>query len=220
MTEIYITIHSVAGTVLYESVQADIKGALVEAVRIGANLTNANLTNANLRSADLSYTNLRNADLTNADLSYTDLRHADLRSADLRSANLTGTDLSYTNLRNANLTGADLRNANLTGANLTDADLSYTDLRDATMNWRSHKLVAEVLIQAAGDDVQKRMLAGLVRVSRDWCWNIFMGLELPEKHWAIEVLRSKITDGDYAPGCLMGGATNTTHSTGKTKVTG
>ena len=76
--------------VLYRAESAqDVRAALEEAVRSGADLYGANLSGANLRGVDLYGANLSGADLRRADL-----RRADLRGADLRGADLRGVDLS------------------------------------------------------------------------------------------------------------------------------
>ena len=134
----------------------------------------ANLRGADLQSADLRSADLRGANLQRADLRCADLRGADLQRADLRSANLWGADL-----RCANLQSADLRCANLQGANLQGADLPIT----------SHEVISEILRAAASDDVKKRMIAGLVIVSCDWCWADFSEeLDKEDFLWALEVL--------------------------------
>ena len=97
-------------------------------------------------------------------------------------------------LRRASLRGASLRGANLHGARL---------------NWNSHWLLAEILLQAAGDDPQRRAWAGLVQVSPDWCWPHWA--ELAQKYpelgsWARGVLLGYVQDGDDAPAELTGGA--------------
>jgi len=101
-----------------------------------------------------------------------DLRGADLGGAYLRGADLRGADLTGAYLRGAYLTGADLRGAYLTGADLTGADL--TGAQHPPME--SHDFWAELLIRAAGDDLHRRMVAGLVLISRDWCWSRFKQL--------------------------------------------
>ena len=79
-----VTIKSVYGDVLYVAKgAADVRAAVEEAVRKGADL----------RSADLGFADLRSADLRSADLRFVDLRFADLGSADLRSADLRFADL-------------------------------------------------------------------------------------------------------------------------------
>ena len=95
-------------------------------------------------------------------LSESDLRMADLRMADLRMANLRGADLRGANLRMANLRGAD---------------------------WQSHDLISKLLFDAAGQSVERRMIAGLILISRDWCWDKFLRIDHPEKEWAFSVLR-------------------------------
>ena len=102
-----IEIKSRYGQVLYTAQSAtDVRAALEEAVRAGANLGDANLRGANLRGTDLGDANLGDANL----------RGANLGDAYLRGANLGGA-----NLRGANLRGADLGGAYLGGANLGDA---------------------------------------------------------------------------------------------------
>ena len=56
----------------------------------------------------------------------------------------------------------------------------------------SHDLAAELLRRAAGDDLHKRMLAGLPLVSRDWCWTVWLEVlaQLPaeDQQWIRETL--------------------------------
>jgi len=145
----------------------------------GADLQSADLQSANLRGADLQRADLRSANLWGADL-----RGADLQRADLRSANLWGADLQRADLRSANLRGANLRGANLQGANLQGANLQGADLPIT-----SHEVISEILRAAASDDVKKRMIAGLVIVSCDWCWADFSEeLDKEDFLWALEVL--------------------------------
>ena len=173
------------------------------AVRGDANLSDANLWGANLSSADL-----RNANLGNANLRDADLGNANLRGADLRGADLYGANLRNANLWGANLGGADLRGADLWDADLYGANLRNANLRGAKINWLSHDLVAELLRQAAGADIGKRKVAGLVLVSRDWCWRRFLALDDPQRDWALNVLREYVTPDDEAPDILQskGGA--------------
>jgi hypothetical protein len=148
-------------------------------------LENANLEYANLYSADLHSANLRYADLYSADLHSANLRYANLYSADLRYADLESADL-----RNANLYSANLRNANLTGV---------------IVNWTSHDLIAEILRQHAGDVVSRRMVAGLVSISYDWCWDQFIALRSineDDYRWAFDVLASYVKLDDDTPEIL------------------
>ena len=140
-----------------------------------------------------------------SDLRGAKLRGACLRAADLRDADLTGADLRAADIRDADLTGADLRDAVLTGADLRGAKLTGADLRDAILagvgvNWRSHELVAEILRRHAGDDMDKRMLAGLILISRDWCWSDFAQILHPRRQWAIDALASHLREDDAGPG--------------------
>jgi len=116
-------IKNIYGAVIYTSSEASIKGAVVEAIKKGADLQGADLRSAYLRSADLQGAYLRSADLQGAYLQGADLRSADLRSAYLQGADLQGADLRSADLRSAYLLGADLRSADLQGADLRSADL-------------------------------------------------------------------------------------------------
>lgn len=154
--------------------ERDYTMSIVEEYRIGMrDFRNCDLTDDNLIGADL-----RGVDLRGAYLREADLRGADLRISDLSNANLIGANLSNTNLRSANLRGADLRGADLRGADLSNSDLTganliRADLRDANLNISSHDIISYILLSDSGEDVEKRMLAGLVFVSRDWCWTDF-----------------------------------------------
>ena len=85
---------------------------------------------------------------------------------------------------------------------LVSANLGGANLSGARLNWTSHDLLSAILFRAAGDDVEKRSLAGLVLVSRDWCWDEFLALEHPLREWALGVLAGYVKDGDNAPECL------------------
>ena len=100
-------------------------------------------------------------------------------------------------LDDANLAGANLARAYLVRANLADANLA-----GAKINWQSHDMIAEILRCAAGDNVQRRSVAGLVLVSRDWCWDQFLTIEHSELEWALAELRKWVQDSDDAPEVL------------------
>jgi len=124
-----------------------------------------------------------------------DLRFANLYNADLYNANLRGADLYNANLSNANLYNADLYNANLRGADLTAARI----------NWQLHALLAELLRQAAGDNVPQRSLAGLIGISTEWCWPRWAQavadgeIAADVARWAVSVLAEYDTDANPAP---------------------
>ena len=122
------------------------------------------------------------------------LRWADLRWADLRRAKL-----SEANLRGADLSGADLGGAFLSGAFLHGADLT-----GAVVSWQSHDMIAEILRRAAADNPARRMLAGLILISRDWCWDEFLALDIDSelRRWALDELRQWVRPGDNAPEIL------------------
>lgn len=87
------------------------------------------------------------------------------------------------------------------GADLYGADLRGADLREAKVAWGSHQALSEILLRAAGEDTQKRMIAGLIRISTDWCWDKFLGVEidLTLREWALGELAKWVTEGDDAP---------------------
>ena len=97
---------------------------------------------------------------------------------------------------------ANLSRANLSGANLSRASLSGSDLSETKINWQSHDLLAEILRRAAGADIQKRSLAGLILISRDWCWKEFLSLDHTEREWALGELAKWVQDGDRHPEIL------------------
>ena len=131
-----------------------------------------------------------------------DLHGADLHGANLRGAYLSGAYLHGADLSGANLSVANLRDANLRGANLSGAYLSDANLRGAKINWQSHALLGEILRRAAGDDVQRRCLAGGILISTDWCWPKMLSIDHPDKAWALAELSKWVQDGDDAPAAI------------------
>ena len=105
-------------------------------------------------------------------------------------------------LRGAYLGDVDLRGADLRGADLRGADLGGGESR-AQIAWQSHDLIAEILRRAAGDDVAKLKVAGLILVSRDKCWPDFLKLrDDPLAGWALDVLRPWAEGDEHAPPVL------------------
>jgi uncharacterized protein YjbI with pentapeptide repeats len=122
------------GITLYETEAEDIRSAVTEAAKSGANLSHASLSGANLSGASLSDVCLSCANLSCANLSCASLSGADLSGANLSRANLSRADLSYASLSRADLSGADLYGANLSGADLSGANLSCADLSYASLS--------------------------------------------------------------------------------------
>ena len=86
-----VTIKSIGGRELFVAESAaDVRAAVVEAVKRGADLGSADLRSADLRGADLGGAYLRGADLRGAYLRGAYLGGAYLRGADLRGADLGG----------------------------------------------------------------------------------------------------------------------------------
>ena len=173
------------GYVLFSLECGSLKVCVEAAVKSGADLRGAYLRGACLRGAYLRGAYLRGACL---------------RGADLRGAYLRGADLGGADLRGADLGGADLGGACLGGAYLGGACLGEPG--KTKIEWTSHQLVSEILFRAAGRDVEKRMVAGLIRISTDWCWENFKAIEHPQKQWAIDELSKWVTDDDGAPELL------------------
>lgn len=122
-----------------------------------------------------------------------------LQRANLRGADLSEAYLSEAYLRGANLRGANLRGANLRGADLWEADLRGANLRGAKLNWQSHNLLSEILRQEAKENIKKRIIAGLILISTDYCWNDFLSLNIPYKKWALNTLNQWAEDDTNAP---------------------
>ena len=97
---------------------------------------------------------------------------------------------------------AQANRANLSRASLSGANLSVANLSETKINWQSHDLLAEILKRAAGADIQKRSLAGLILISRDWCWKEFLSLDHTEREWALGELAKWVQDGDRHPEIL------------------
>jgi len=123
-----------------------------------------------------------------------------------RRANLSGANLFRADLSGADLSGANLSGANLYGADLSGANLSGAKLYGAKINWQSHDLLSELLKRAAGRDVEKRKVAGLIYISRDWCHNEFIALNDPLMNWAAETLAAYAQDGDGCPDYIRNAA--------------
>ena len=154
------------GKVIY-ACEGSSRGAVVRAVRGGANLRDADLTDANLRDA-----NLRGAYLRDADLRGADLTGAYLRDADLRDAYLGGADLTGAYLRDADLTDANLRGAYLGGADLMGAYLRGADLRGVQGYRDSHEVFNESVRRLRADAINADGWAaiGQIMVHR-LCWD-------------------------------------------------
>lgn len=168
----------------------------------GADLSGLDLSNARLPDADLRGANLYGANLTGAIMTGADLAQATLLRANLTDVNLLEANLTRANLRKAVLTGTDLE-----GANLYGATLSWATLSGVTMNWESHPLISERLLQSAGEDPRKRALAGLVAVSLDWCWDaliqrasfICLADGASGVEWAMREMAKWVKPGDDVP---------------------
>ena len=168
--------------VLWDGECDNIREELEAAAKAGANLDRANLDGANLDGANLDRANLVGASLYRASLDGASLDRANLVGASLDGASLDRASLDRASLDGASLVGASLYSASLDGAGLVGASLYRANLDGANLDGvknppiDSHDFWAELLLRAAGDDLRRRMVAGLVLVSRDWCWPRMMKL--------------------------------------------
>src|SRR5262245_61547168 len=127
------------------------------------------------------YMDLRNANLRRAQLS-----GLSLNDCDLRGALLDGTRLNYCELRNCDLRGLDLRQTFCYGMRVESCRLD-----GLMIDWNDHSQVAMLLREAAGVDVDRRMVAGLILVSPDWCygtWYRYIQERPALGRWALAVL--------------------------------
>lgn len=171
---------------------ADLGGAnLVRTDLTGVTARGLNLAGANLGATDFSLAYLFRADLRAARLSGTFLRAANLSATDFTGADVFGVDFRVARLWEATLSGADLSNSNVTGA-----EFYTTGLKGVLPNWQAHDLVAAILFNAAGQDVEKRKVAGTVALSVDWCWTQFLRVSDPLTGWALGVLAAHAFEGD------------------------
>ena len=126
-------IKDIKGKIIFRTDKDNIKNAIEDAVKSGANLSGANLSGAYLGGAYLRDANLSGAYIGGAYLGGAYLRDANLSGAYIGGANLRGDDLGGAYLRGANLSGANLGYANLRYANLRDANIGYANLGGADL---------------------------------------------------------------------------------------
>ena len=129
-----------------ENVQ-NVRSAVTQAVKEGADLGGAYLGGAYLHGADLYGANLGGADLGRADLRGADLREAYLAEANLGRADLRGANLGNAYLHGVNLYGARLEGAYLEGAYLCRADLLGTELLEKYQDLESPGVDAAKIIR-------------------------------------------------------------------------
>jgi uncharacterized protein YjbI with pentapeptide repeats len=172
-------LHRYTSAVLYKSEKAsDIREAVVEATKSGADLSGAQLS-----GADLSGVNLSGADLSGAQLC----------GADLYGANLYGVNLSGADLSGAQLCGADLYGAHLYGAEGLDKHITTPlyMLNDQVGKIRAYKLVnsngegpynggityevgGEYSVEDACTDETEQCAAGISLATLDWCLKVMI----------------------------------------------
>lgn len=86
---------------------------------------------------------------------------------------------------------ADLQNANLQDADLQDADLRGADLDVEIPSTNDHYFISEILFREV-ENVNQKKIAGLVRISLDWCWEDFLkNCSKTDINWAKKILCNK-----------------------------
>lgn len=123
--------HLDAAGPMHEARNADVRAALVEALRNGYSVKHADLSGVDLSGVDLSGAKLAGVFLEGARLEGAKLRGCDLTGAVLARANLTGADLTGATLDEANLGGATLQGAWLLQCKMARTILAGADLRRA-----------------------------------------------------------------------------------------
>ena len=130
---------------------------------------------------------------------------AESMRAAVEAAVQNGANLNWANLYGANLCSANLCGAKLNWASFYGANLDGASFDGANLNWQSHALIAEILRRNAGDDVKKRMVAGMILISRDWRWDDFLSLKIDRslRKWALTTLAQHVREDDRAPEVLQ-----------------
>jgi len=112
--------------------------------------------------------------LREANLPECSFRRAHMEGADLSNANLQGSDFSHADLKDATICGADLRGCYFTGAWLWGVSIDFA----TRFRKDSYDIIAEILRQwdsnssdDGGNSIKRRMIAGVVYVSRSSCWD-------------------------------------------------
>ncbi|MCA9404764.1 MAG: pentapeptide repeat-containing protein [Candidatus Omnitrophica bacterium] len=102
----------------------------------------------------------------------------------------TGIYFADADLDGARLDGASLDGARLVGARLVGASLVGARLDVRVPPTGSHDFIAEILLRE--NHKYSREVAGIVLISRDWCWADFLNYFSKSKiAWAKQVLCSK-----------------------------
>lgn len=104
-------------------------------------------------------------------------------------------------MQHASFCHAEFTGTNLAGADLLYASFSYAQLHAVSLdgirpNWSSRELLAELLRQRAGLNVERLQFAGLVLLQRDWCWSDFRNCGAPALPWALDELAKFVRPGD------------------------
>ena len=106
--------------------------------------------------------------------------------------------MEFSNFEGCDFTGADFQDVELFGSKLFGSTLDNIDV-----GWSSHQLIAEILRQAAGDDVGKLGLAGIVYQHHHKCWDSFISMKHPDTVWALRLLAKRIKDDSTPPNLLL-----------------
>jgi hypothetical protein len=129
--------------------------------------------------------------------------------ASFDGASFDGASFDGASFYGASFYGARFDGASFDGASFDGASFDGASFYGAKLSWSSHDILSEILRLAAQGNVERRKVAGLILVSRDWCWEEFLGLASdPHFAWAMDVLADYVQDGDGAPPALVHHAAN------------
>lgn len=150
------------------------------------------------------------ADLRDADL----IRMLRIDGMNVDSSDLSGVRFGPANVERVAFEFCDLRGADFRSASLWGATFFQCKLAGIRPQWSSHDLIAALLMAEARQSIAKRKLAGLLLVSRDWCWGqvdqyLTQYGDRDSTRWALTTLAQYCRSDDHsAPGAIRAAAAN------------
>lgn len=172
-----------------------------EVVRKNPNIDNLDhrkgvkgLGNLNLSGISFKGINLSGHDMSGSNLRRSCFYQCDLEAANLQNADLTSVSFIACDLGDASFDGADLYGCAFVGCRFSGATFERVE-----MNWASHELIGYRLFEAAGDNADKRKIAGLIYLSEDWCWTDFINIPSRHKDWVYRTMKSWLTGKEDEP---------------------
>jgi uncharacterized protein YjbI with pentapeptide repeats len=137
-----------------------------------------NFDRAILNRCSFKGTKLQSVSFYDTEARYIDFTNANIRDCCFRKADL----------ERSNFSGAKLQACNTAGAYVYNTVLEGTMLPET-----SHEFMAEVLRQAAGDDIEKVKVAAYIAFNENKCWSDFLAINDPLKDWAVSVVKKYVS---------------------------